>query len=378
MVDLAAGAAELHDTMAAHIATGRPPGLVMALERGDEQHVDVIGSTTLEGAEPVRRGTIFRIASMTKPVAAVATMILVEEGLLALDAPVDDLLPELADRRVLRRAAGPLDDTVAALRPITLADLLTFRWGYGARGDSTPLDLAAREQGLAGDALNTRRFGPDEWLRRLGTLPLQAQPGERWSYDVGFDVLSVLLARATGGPLATLLAQRIFDPLGMVDTGFSVPADQRHRFLPCYAVDEATGEQRVADPVDGAWSHEPLFPSASGGLVSTIDDYLAFARMLRGPDPLVSPATLALMTTDHLTPAQRDPMLRDRGWGLGMAVGGGGSATRYGWDGITGTVWFNDSAQRSTAILLTQQSAGDAVRPMFQDFRDGAGDALAH
>ena len=236
-------------------------------------------------ATPMRRDTIFRIASMTKPITAAATMILVEECKLRLDEPVDRLLPELADRRVLKRLDGPLDDTVPANRPITVRDLLTFRMGFGlmmAPPDDYPILKAMNEQQLGHRAAEpVADAAPDEWMRRLGTLPLMYQPGERWMYHTGSDVLGVLIARASGQPLETFLRERIFEPLGMKDTGFSVPAAKLDRLATCYQVNPETGALEVFDDAEAAkWSRPPAFPSGGGGLVSTVDDYLAFGQMM--------------------------------------------------------------------------------------------------
>ena len=223
----------MHDVMARYVKRREVPGLVTLLSRRGEVHVDVIGSKALDGREPMRRDTIFRIASMSKPITAAAMMILVEECRLRLDEPVDRLLPELANRRVLKRLDGPLDDTVPAKRPISVRDLLTFRMGFGivmAPPDAYPILKAVNEQQIGlGPPQPQVPPAPDEWLRRLGTLPLMHQPGEQWMYNTGSDVLSVLIARASGQPLETFLRERLFEPLGMKDTGFSVPAAKLDR-----------------------------------------------------------------------------------------------------------------------------------------------------
>jgi CubicO group peptidase (beta-lactamase class C family) len=223
--------ARMHDVMAAYVERGEVPGFVTLVSRRGEVHVDVIGTRALAGPTPMRRDTIFRISSMTKPIIAVATMILVEECKLRLDEPVDALLPELAERRVLKRLDGPLDDTAPAKRPITVRDLLTFRMGFGqmmAPPDAYPILSAANELQIGMGPPNPSSMpAPDEWMRRLGSLPLMQQPGEQWMYNTGSDVLGVLgvlIARASGQELPTFLRERIFEPLGMKDTGFSVPS----------------------------------------------------------------------------------------------------------------------------------------------------------
>ena len=302
----------VHDVLAGHVEQGTPPGLVAAIVRRGEVHVDAIGTATVGGSTPVARDSIFRIASMSKPVTAVATLILLEEARLRLDDPVDGLLPELAGRRVLKRLDGPLDDTVPAERPITVRDLLTFRLGWGivmAPPGTYPIqaELMALAQGPPDPASTP---APDEWIRRLGALPLMHQPGASWMYHTGSDVLGVLIARAAGQPFETFLRERIFEPLGMKDTGFSVPADRIDRLVTGYWTDPATGALHLADePAGGQWSAPPAFPSGGGGLVSTIDDYLAFAQMLlaggqHGGERVISRPAVELMTSDHLTDAR--------------------------------------------------------------------------
>ena len=230
-----AGLDRLHEAMAARVAQGELPGMVTLVAHGQDVHVDAIGVMAFGSTDPMRRDTIFRITSMTKPILAVATMMLIEGGALALDEPVDRLLPELADRKVLKRIDGPLHDTVPARRAITIEDLLTFRMGHGLLFEPTfdppyPIVTAAKDLQLVMAAPDPRTpHDPDEWLRRFGTLPLMYQPGERWQYNTGSLVLSVLVARASRQSLADFFRARIFQPLGMKDTGFSMPEGQSHR-----------------------------------------------------------------------------------------------------------------------------------------------------
>jgi CubicO group peptidase (beta-lactamase class C family) len=279
----------MHDVMAGHVERGDVPGLVTLISRRGEVHVDAIGMKAAGGSDPMRRDTIFRIASLTKPIAAAAAMILVEECGLRLDEPVDRLLPELADRRVLKRLDGSLDDTVPAKRPISVRDLLTLRMGFGYIMEPASMDpsrpytilkAANEQQLLLGPPRPQTLPAPDEWMRRVGTLPLMHQPGERWMYDLGLDVLGVLIARASGRPLETFLRERLFEPLGMKDTGFSVPAAKLDRLAISYRTNPGTGALELYDAAAGQWSRPPAFPSAGGGLVSTIDDYLAFGQMM--------------------------------------------------------------------------------------------------
>jgi CubicO group peptidase (beta-lactamase class C family) len=205
----------MHEVMAGHVERGEVPGLVTLVSRRGEVHVDAIGMKAIAGSDPVRRDTIFRVSSLTKPITAAAAMILVEECKLRLDEPVDRLLPELADRSVLRRLGGPVDDTVPANRAITVRDLLTFRMGFGvvmAPPGTYPIQEAMDELRLGqGPPQPETPPEPEEWMRRLGTLPLIHQPGERWMYNTGSDVLGVLIARASGQPLETFLRERIFE-----------------------------------------------------------------------------------------------------------------------------------------------------------------------
>src|SRR6266496_3225193 len=272
-----AGLDRLHQAMAARVAKGELPGMVTLVAHGDDVDVDTIGAMAFGSSEPMRRDTTFRIASLTKPILAAATMMLVEDGTLALDEPVDRLAPELANRRVLERIDGPLDDTVLASRPITVEDLLTFRMGYGLLFEPTfdppyPINKAASELQLVMGPPDPRTpHDPDEWLRRFGTLPLMYQPGERWQYNAGSLVLSVLVARASGQPLGELLTTRMFEPLGMKETGFSMAAEHTGRLPSYYMTNFETGKlelQTLSDPSE--WTRLPVFPSGAAGLLSTV------------------------------------------------------------------------------------------------------------
>ena len=287
---------------------------------------------------------------MTKPLTAAAALVLVEECRIRLDDPVDEFLPELADRRVLSRPDGPVDDTVPAVRAVTLRDLLTFRLGLGmdfaATGPQTAMQVMV-EQGIeVGPPAPGRGLPPDEWMRRLGAVPLERQPGERWLYHTSAEVLSVLIARVAGQPLPDFLRERIFEPLGMGDTAFSVSAGDLERFGPVYWTDPETGTRTEYDPPDGQWSAPPLFPNGADGLVSTVDDYLAFAEMLLGGGEargarILSAPTVRAMTNDQLTDEQRrtgpDPTgATGWGFGVGVCVQGVNPARGvgcYGWDG---------------------------------------------
>jgi len=384
-----AGLRRLHDVMAAAVERGSVPGLAALVARHGETHVEVLGTKAFEDTDPLERDAIFRIASLSKPIAAVAAMILVEDGTLQLNDAVDDWLPELADRRVLRSLDSELDDTVAAIRPISLFDLLTFRLGFGcilAPPDTYPIQKAESELGLSslGPPWPPTPHTPGEWVRRLGTLPLMHQPGEQWMYNTGAQVLGVLLERAAGNPLETFLRERIFEPLGMRDTAFSVSAAQVGRLTTAYQPDAQSGALTVLDGVgDSYWSRPPTFPDAAGWLVSTLDDYWSFVRMLldngrHGAERIISEESVKLMISDHLTPQQRKGagvFVGDHGgWGLGMLVPAAGSPARgipggFGWDGGTGTTWRSDTERDVTGILFTQRAMTSPEAPReFVDF----------
>jgi CubicO group peptidase (beta-lactamase class C family) len=382
-----AGLEQMHEVMAAHVERGSVPGLVWLFSRRGEVHVGEAGAVGADDDFPVAPDTIFRISSMTKPVTAVAAMILVEECRLRLDDPVDPWLAELADRRVLTRPTSALDDTVAAYRPITLRDLLTSRMGLGLDfTDPGPRAVIERmaELGLGvGPPSPAGVPEPDEWMRRIATVPLMYQPGERWLYHTSADVLGVLVARAAGQSLESFLAERIFDPLGMTDTGFHVPARKLNRFGPCYWTDRSTGARQLYDRSDGQWSHPPAFASGGAGLVSTINNYRAFAEMLashgvhRGQRILSRPS-VEVMTANHLTDAQLATSSPDGagalGWGFGLGVqvrrvGPTRSVGTYGWDGGLGSQWANDPVEGIIGILMTSQAWTSPVPPpVHQDF----------
>ena len=365
-----AGLARIDDLLREQVARGDLAGAVGLIAHRDAAHVAVAGVQDLASAAPMRRDTIFRIASMTKPVVAAAVMMLVEEGRIALDDTVERWLPELADRRVLRAIEAPLDDTVPAARAITLRHLMTFTFGLGAvmaRPNTYPIQSAMRERGVA-PGPEQIAVPPDEYMRRVGSLPLIHQPGETWMYHTGADVLAVLIARVASKPLGEFLRQRIFAPLGMGDTGFHVSESAIDRLATCYVRDDA-GSLKIWDRARGGqYAKPPVFPSE---LVSTADDYLAFGRMLlrRGRHAdvtILAQSSAALMMTDQLTAQQKAaspffPGFWDtRGWGFGGAVitrrdPTGANPGSYGWAGGFGTSFIVDPAADLVAILLVQR-----------------------
>ena len=364
----------LREVLRGYVERGEVPGVVTLIARRGEVHVEVAGTLAADGGEPVQRDSLFRVTSMTKPITAVAAMILVEECKLRLGEPVDRLLPELSGPQVLKRLDGPLADTVPATRPITVRDLLTFTMGgYGGILEppgTYPIQDALGVLSLAPPEQPT----PDEWIRRMGTLPLIHQPGERWMYSTGTDVLGVLIARAAGQPFETFLRERIFEPLGMTDAGFAVPEAKLGRLAAGYWPDPATGTLAPDPRPKDSWSRPPVFPSGAGdphaGLICSIDDYLAFAQMLlgggkHGGQRILSRPSVETMVTDQLTPSQKavsgfwPGYFDNRGWGFGVMV-----VTRreqpavpagtYGWDGGWGTVWRSDPHEDMITILMTQ------------------------
>jgi CubicO group peptidase (beta-lactamase class C family) len=365
------GLSRFGEVAAQHVGDDTVPGLVALVACAGQVHVEALGSLSI-GGPAVERSSLFRIASTTKPVTAVATLALADEGRLDLDEVVDRLLPELAERRVLRRMDGPLDDTVPARRPVTVRDLLTFTFGFGMNVEMfsapEPWPVAT-----AADALHLGTFGPpdpvgqpdpDAWIAGLGSLPLMAQPGDRWLYNTGASVLGVLVARAAGVPLAEVLRTRVFEPLGMGDTGMWTPEPGR------LAAAYMSGPDGLAvwDPPGGAWSAPPAFGDGAGGLVSTVDDLLALARMLLGGgDPVLPSGAVKEMTRDQLTVHQREgapSFLDGRGWGYCQSVvTDGPRAGAFGWDGGLGTSWLVDPNLDLTVIVLTQRMFETAQAP---------------
>jgi CubicO group peptidase (beta-lactamase class C family) len=387
----------MHDAMRRQVDRGHVPGVVTLVGRRGEEHVDAIGTHRFDGGAPMRHDTIFRLASMTKPLTAVATMILVEECALRLDDPVDAWLPELAHRRVLRTLESPLDDTVPAARAITLRDLLTFRCGYGEvffSAPTSPMQAALAASGLplagwpfAGTA--------DDFMERLGALPLACQPGERWLYHMPAEVLGVLIARVSGKPLGEFMRERIFEPLGMKDTAFWVPEQKLDRLPACYVRDFATGEVVVRDEARGGlYARPPAFEGGGGGLVSTVADLHAFGRMLLnqgklGRERILARASIELMTTDQITPDQKAaspffPGFWDAcGWGLGLGVIAhrldvGRNEGSFGWDGAFGTSFWVDPKEELVGVLMVQRAPDTLTlaNPVGADFWTSAYQAM--
>jgi CubicO group peptidase (beta-lactamase class C family) len=348
---------------------GTVPGAVALVERQGEVEVEAVGDAA--------RDTIFRVASITKPVTAAAAMLLVEEDRIALDDPIAEWLPELAAPSVVRTPDAPIGDVVPAIRPITVLDLLSFRAGYGFPSDFSlpavqPLLAAVREQMRAPHLTPP----PDAWLARLAQIPMLHQPGEAWLYNTCADILGVLVARVSDRSFSEFLVERLFEPLGMVDTGFSVPAAKRARLASSYGPGDSGKLSRLEQP-DNAFD-EPAFASGAGGLFSTVDDWQPFGRMLLGAgQEILSEASIRAMTTNRLTDEQRAAstlFLEGQGWGFGGSVDveqldPWNVPGRYGWIGGSGTAAHVVPATGTVAILLTQvQLTGPTPTPLMREF----------
>lgn len=374
---------KIPDTLRSFVDDGGLAGLVtLAWQGGEVVQANTIGFADLAARAPMRRDTIFRIASMTKPVTSLAALMLLEEGKLGLDDPITRWLPEFGDMRVLRDPEGPVDQTSPAPRQITVDDLMTHRSGLAYSFTSAPAMARAHNERL-GDAINSTR-SVDAWLTALASLPLTYPPGERFHYSHSTDVLGFLIARIEGKSLGQVLADRIFGPLGMGDTAFWLPPDKRGRLARLYqAQPPGQGAQgwSLKDVPRAPQSDTPppagSYEGGGGGLYSTADDYLTFARLLLGRGEvdgvrLVKPETVDLMTTNRLTPAQLalplfgGPFWASQGFGLGVSMirdaekhaltGGAGAVGAYGWPGAYGTWWQADPANEAILIYLIQDS----------------------
>lgn len=366
----------LSELIEREIAQGPLPGAVAAFD--DPAGVTVAVAGERAAGVPMTRDTVFRLASLTKPILAAAALVHVERGTVGLDDPVARWLPELAEPRVLRDPAGPLDETVPAVRPITVRHLLSFTGGLGMLSDfSAPLMaelFGALHQGPA-DPLGTPP--PDEWLATAARLPLAHQPGEGWTYNTGADLLGVLLARATGGTLGEVLRDAVLDPLGMADTAFRATAAMRPRLGD--AVMSTPDGLAIVDPADGAFVPPPAFESGAGGLLSTLDDLLRFGRMLRGAGAsdgvrVLGPESVAAMTSAQVPPQPGNVFLDGVAWGYGGAVDVDrvhpwSVPGRYGWVGGSGTAFYFYPDTGRIAVWLGQlQFAGPAEAAPIERF----------
>ncbi len=355
-----------------YIANGELAGVVTLIYRhGTVAYVSARGVQDVETRVPMNRNTIFALASMTKPITGVAIMMLVEEGKLRLDEPVDRLLPELARRKVLKDPTGPLDNVRDASRPITVRDLLTYRMGIGNTGYA-----GIPEAAPIAKALGLAQTGPeqtaDDYMKRLGELPLITEPGERFLYNTASMVMGVLVSRASGMPFDRFLESRIFKPLGMVDTAFWVPEQKLPRLATVYQRGSTPGT--LARSERRRPSASPVFPSGAGGLVSTVDDYLRFARMMLHNGEvdgvrLLSRKSVELMTQDDLTAVPHkqffisESFFRNAGFGFALQVqtkrvGLGPSVGSYWWNGATGVSWVADPKEDMIYLRMIQKMNG--------------------
>ncbi|MFI8227712.1 serine hydrolase domain-containing protein [Streptomyces sp. NPDC085900] len=373
---------ELKAVLRRHVEDGTVPGAVALVARGEDVEVVTVGSVDTDGTAPMARDSIFRIASITKPITAAAVLMLVEEGVVALESPVEEWLPELSKPTVVRTPSSPVDDVVPAARPITVEDLLSSRTGWGFPSDfSLPAVQSLFTVQKDGRAPQDWPDA-DTWLGLLARVPMLHQPGEAWLYGTSSDLQGILVERASGRTLPDFLGERVFAPLGMTDTAFDVPPSKRHRFTSAY-VPAPDGSPRLSDTPDGRFSSAPRFRSGGGGLVSTADDWLAFARLLvnGGTTPdgqrLLTSTSVSRMTTNHLTAEQRDRatlFLEGQGWGYGGQVDVTPSDPwnvpgRYGWVGGTGTTAHIVPPAGTVSILLTQAGmANPTPTPVMRDF----------
>jgi len=365
-----------------YVAPGKLPGALVQVWRRGEMALNVtLGQADRERQVPLAEDSIFRIYSMTKPITSVAIMMLVEECKIALDDPVSKYIPAWQNLGVF--AGGFMEgfQTRAPARPMLVIDLLRHTSGltYGFQQNSN-VDAAYRKLKI-GELATEGTL--DDMIEKLATLPLEFSPGEAWNYSVATDVLGYLVGKISGMPFDTFLQQRIFAPLGMVDTGFHVPAADAGRFCACYAVG-ALGSKVITprgpmlqdDPQASPYLRPPSFLSGGGGLVSTAADYMRFARMLLGGGQLdgvrlLSPKTLALMTANHLPGGVDLPRLSRSmfseatyegvGFGLGFATTIApastlipGSAGDMFWGGAASTFFWVDPQEDLIGLFLTQ------------------------
>jgi CubicO group peptidase (beta-lactamase class C family) len=377
-----AGTERFRALIARHASSKAVSGFLSLVSKSGTRHT-VAASATGEEGQAIAPDSLVRIASLTKPIAAAATMALVERGLLNIDDPIERFIPELGARRVLRQVDAPLDETDPARRSITVRHLLTCTMGFGfpmTKGPHLVMKEAATLQLGLGPPKPATPHAPDEWIRRLASLPLMAHPGDVWMYDTSFAVLGVLISRAAGTTLSAVLREHILDPLGMADTDFHVPENKLTRLVPCHQAG-ANGAISTLfdDPTDSQWAKPPAFPDAAGGLVSTADDYLRFAQMrlamgVAGGRRILAEMSVKVMTSNHISESQRGPasamFLEARGWGFGVSVAlppddDWSRVGRYGWEGGLGTSWFNDPNACVAAILVSQR-----FPPAFELFTD--------
>jgi CubicO group peptidase (beta-lactamase class C family) len=358
-----------------YLDTGRLPCATTLIERrGEIAHTSVQGYMDVERGRPVTEDTIFRIYSMTKPITSVALMMLVEEGAIALDDPVQRLIPQWRNLSVYEAGFVGTFRTRPTSAPMRIIDLLRHTSGltYGLQ-QRTNVDAAYRKFGF-GDPASASTL--DAMIEGLAKIPLEASPGEVWNYSVSTDVLGYIVGKVAGVPFEEFLRDRIFAPLGMVDTGFHVPPEKASRLAACYVATPDGRMQLQDDPQTSKFLRVPTFVSGGGGLVSTTADYLRFCRMLLNggildDTRLLSPKTIELMTTNHLPGGKELPEMSVSlfsetgysgvGFGLGFAVTTNpartlipGSAGDFSWGGMAGTYFWIDPREQLIVIFMTQ------------------------
>ncbi|TCK38526.1 CubicO group peptidase (beta-lactamase class C family) [Paraburkholderia sp. BL8N3] len=394
--------ARVTGAMQRFVESGDVAGIVtLTWRRGEIAQADALGWRDLETRSPMTRDTLFRIASMTKPVTSAAALMLVEDGLLDFQSPVSAWLPELANVAVLTSPDAPLEHTEPLRAPITLLDLLTHRAGFAYHFTAEGALADAYERVFNGFDM---MVDPGRWLEHVAELPLMFQPRTRWHYGIATDVLGALIQRVAGMPLGEFFRTRIFEPLGMHDTGFIVTADKTGRLSTSYAFDAANRQLVVEDhPASSRWINAARFQSGGGGLVSTADDYLRFARLLLGRGRLqgdaaertqgprlLSHKSVDLMRSNFLTAEERRipafgyPVWESQGFGLGLAIiddparqqsAGYRSAGSFGWPGALGTSWFADPVEDMIGLLMIQRRSEDPF-PLAREYERILYDAI--
>lgn len=382
---------QLDDAIEAAVASGSVVGAVALIEKGGEVLLsESYGYADRDLKTPMRTDSVFRIASMSKPITSALALMLIEDGLLDLDAPVDKWLPELSDLQVQTTSAG----MEKSARGITVRDLLTHRSGI-AYPFSSPEPLASALRGATGTLDIVPDYSPDEWIAAIGRVPLLFQPGRQWHYGYSTDVLGVLLGRVAGCSLGELMQRRIFSRLEMNDTGFQCRAEEIDRMTTAYVRSPANGDLQVFDPAMGRWSRKPAFESGGAGLVSTVQDYLQFARFLlrgsAGAPELLSRSSIERMkenffgADDHARPfLGMDGFWKHKGFGLGLSVITDAQGLPYratdgefNWPGAFGTYWFAAPENDLVGLLFVQEYWGASQLPIqFQNVAYAIADSV--
>lgn len=357
----------LRALLARHVAAGTIPGAVGVY--GDDEPV-AVGLDAPDGDE-LQPDAVFRIQSMTKPVTAVATLRLVQDGVLALDDPISTWLPELSSPHVLPHPDAPLEHARPARRPITVRHLLTNTSGYGMMTTDSPLRTAMVHAGV--------QAGPEpvplsaqDWLDALAALPLAFEPGEGWRYHHSFGILGILLARVGAGSTEDVLRTTVFDPAGMPDTGFTVRPGEEHRLVAAFR--RTTDGFVQTEPAGAGFFVAPPFDVSHSELVSTVPDFRSFLRAL-GSGSLVDRALVDELRRDQVPAAAKTPdsffpgFWDGTGWGFGVSVATDGPHRgRFGWSGGLGTDFFVDP-DGSACVVMAQVELDDQVFGMIGELQ---------